>query len=129
MIAVKRQRTTRMISGIAAVLGFSIVPCAQSQAEVLILQSAANRQPIACADRDVVVRADDQRYSLAGKCRSLILEGDRNIISIELAAGAILTVSGSENQIYWTERSEAPSIVDTGSGNRIAPLGGERTRR
>ena len=125
MTAIKSQRTTRMISGIAAVLGFSIVPCAPSQAEILILQSAAERQPIACADRDVVIRADDQRYSLAGKCRSLILEGDRNFVSIELAAGATLTVSGSQNQVYWKERSETPSIVDAGSDNRITQLGGK----
>ncbi|MGF6232872.1 hypothetical protein QFZ27_006827 [Inquilinus ginsengisoli] len=129
MTAIKSRRMTRMISGIAAMLGFSIVPGAPSQAEILILQAAAERQPIACADRDVVIRADDQRYTLAGKCRSLILEGDRNIVSIGLAAGATLTVSGSQNQVYWTKKSETPSIVDAGSDNRIAPLGGEQPRR
>lgn len=130
MIAVKRHGMIRMISGIAALLGFSVVPSAPSQAEILILQSAAERQPIACEDRDVVIHADDQRYNLSGKCRSLILEGDRNVVSIGLAAGATLTVSGSQNQVYWTEKkSETPSIVDAGSGNRIEPLGGAKPRR
>jgi hypothetical protein len=128
MTANKSRRVTRVISGIAAVLGFSIVPGAPSQAEILILQAAAERQPIACADRDVVIRADDQRYTLAGKCRSLILEGDRNIVSIGLAAGATLTVSGSQNEVYWTKRSQAPSVVDAGSGNRIEPLGAKPQR-
>ncbi|WP_225768851.1 DUF3060 domain-containing protein [Inquilinus sp. Marseille-Q2685] len=129
MIAVERHSMTRMIFGIAALLGFSIAPCAPSQAEILILQTAAERQPIACEDRDVVIRADDQRYTISGKCRSLILEGDRNIVSIGLASGATLTVSGSQNQVYWTERSQAPSVVDAGSGNRIEPLDGARPRR
>ncbi|WP_342241924.1 DUF3060 domain-containing protein [Inquilinus sp. OTU3971] len=129
MTAIERQRMTRMIFGVVAMFGLLIVPCAQSQEEILILQSAADRQPIACADRDVVIRADDQRYSLAGKCRSLILEGDRNIVSIELVSGAMLTVSGSQNLIYWTGRFGAPSIVDAGSGNRITPLGDGTTGR
>jgi hypothetical protein len=63
MTAIKSRRVTRVISGIAVMLGFSLVPGAPSQAEILILQAAAERQPIVCAERDVVIRADDQRYT------------------------------------------------------------------
>jgi hypothetical protein len=116
-------RRVRAIGAVSLALVLSIAIRGQAEAEVLLLDSPIDAQPITCADRDIVVSADGQRYSLVGKCRSLIVEGDRNMVSIALVPGSTLTVSGSGNQVYWTGKAPAPTILDAGSGNRITALG------
>ena len=74
-----------------------------------------------CAGREAVVRGDANTVTLTDQCRSLRLEGDRNVVFVDLARGGMVRVTGDYNHVVYTPPGPPPVATLLGYWNEVAP--------
>ena len=111
---------------VAAYITSLIFICLASSAAIavadpLVLADSGGQLVRDCAGKDVVVSGNDDRLVLSGGCRSLTISGDANQILADMAAGAEISLRGSNNDLAWTRSTGTadPIIVDGGRANRV----------
>ncbi len=75
----------------------------------------------ACLGRDATVRGTANQVTLAGPCRSLRIEGSRNVVSVDLARGAPVSVTGDYNQVVYAPPGPPPVTTLKGYWNQVVP--------
>ncbi len=87
----------RIYLSLWATLPIAALLCVTQQA---VAQSPASRT-VDCAGGQATVRGDGASVAVRGSCRALIVEGNANQISAELAPRARLDVRGNANQVRY----------------------------
>ena len=97
------------------------ISAAIAVADPVVLADSGGQFVRDCAGRDVVVSGSDEKVVLSGGCRSLTISGDTNQILADMAAGAEISLRGSNNNLAWTRSTGGvdPIIVDGGRANRV----------
>lgn len=89
--------------------------------EPLLIQAEAQTAAPACEGRDVQVEGNHNLLRLGGACRSLVLKGVANEVSLSLAAGGAIRVEGSGNRVFY-QAPDLPGLVVLGPDNVVATL-------
>ena len=87
----------------------------------LLIQAEAQTEASACDGRDVQVEGNHNQLRLYGACRSLVLKGVANEVSLGLAAGGAIRVEGSGNRVFY-QAPDLPGLVVLGPDNVVATL-------
>ena len=97
------------------------ISAAIAVADPLVLADSGVQLVRDCAGKDVVVSGNDDKLVLSGGCRSLTISGDANQILADMAAGAEISLRGSNNNLAWTRSTGTadPIIVDRGRANKV----------
>jgi hypothetical protein len=73
-----------------------------------------------CDGGPASVEGASNHITFRGGCSSLEITGAANIITIDLASNARISVTGASNEIYWTApQGTRPKQDITGAGNRV----------
>lgn len=92
-------------------LGLLVSPPVRADADPpLLVQAEAQTIAPFCAGRDVRIEGNHNAITLAGRCRSLLLKGIANTVSLDLGAGAAIRIEGASNHV--TYRATAPASVE-----------------
>lgn len=74
-----------------------------------------------CEGGPAVVEGASNTVRFTGACSGLRIEGASNIITIDLAPGAIIRVTGASNEVRWSMPGNArPRQVVEGAANHIS---------
>ena len=74
---------------------------------------------VACGGRDVVVEGTEHDLTFTGNCASLKLNGTGNKVVIDLAPGAPVMVTGTDQTVRWRS-SRAPQVRMQGIDNSVS---------
>lgn len=74
---------------------------------------------VACGGRDVVVEGTEHDLTFTGSCASLKLNGTGNKVVIDLAPGAPVVVTGTDQTVRWRS-SRAPQVRMQGIDNSVS---------
>ena len=87
----------------------------------LLLQAEGDQRTIDCADRDVRIEGNRNRYVLRGGCRSVVLRGDADDIQAQMIAGGHIDVEGNGVLVTWSLLHPGPdvSVSVNGQGSRV----------
>ncbi len=77
---------------------------------VIDISGADYHKTYPCNNRDVMIAGSKHVITLTGTCRSLDISGAENMVTLTLAPGAKMTVSGSRQVVKW--RSTRQPISD-----------------
>ena len=92
-------------------LGVLASPPVRADADLpLLVQAEAQTIAPFCAGRDVRIEGNHNAITLAGRCRSLLLKGIANTVSLDLGAGAAIRIEGAANHV--TYRATAAANVE-----------------
>lgn len=83
-------------------------------ASLSILDNGVSRT-IDCAGREIVVSGNRADLELTGDCPSVVVNGNRNQVSI--AKAVRVRVLGNENEVSWS--AGAPRVSDLGRANSV----------
>ncbi len=75
---------------------------------------------VTCGAHPVLLTGDRQSLVVDGACRTVVVAGDHNDISVTLAPGGSIEITGAHNDVTWTllpGSVAAPSLTDHGSSN------------
>jgi hypothetical protein len=72
-----------------------------------------------CRGRRVSVLGDGNRLTLRGECPDVMVAGDRNTLSVEIAT--LISLNGDDNRLTWTRAAAGsePRIKMPGARNRV----------
>lgn len=80
-------------------------------------------QTVNCAGRNMTVTGSGGRVNLLGRCPRVTVSGSGNTVSIEQAGK--IAVRGNGNTVTWrkTLNGSRPTLILSGSGNRVSSSG------
>jgi hypothetical protein len=84
-----------------------------------VVNGSGLTEMLACAGAPAVVNGDRNQITFSGGCASLHLTGSANRITIDLAPGAILNVTGGDNSVRYTPVMPTPVVTAEGTANHI----------
>jgi hypothetical protein len=74
-----------------------------------------------CRGGAALVQGSGNRLSIGGACRSLGVVGSGNVVAIDLAPGAPVRVSGSDNRVLYRFAAGPPRAETSGADNQVLP--------
>ena len=76
---------------------------------------------VACGDRPVLIAGNRVEMHLTGTCHQVRISGNHNDVSVEVAPGGTIEITGANNDVTWTMPSPGarPTMIDSGKGNSI----------
>ncbi|WP_184714699.1 DUF3060 domain-containing protein [Caulobacter sp.] len=74
---------------------------------------------VACEGRGVIVDGTEHNLTFTGNCASLKLNGTDNKVMIDLAPGAPVVVTGTDQTVRWRS-SKAPQVRMNGVDNSVS---------
>ncbi len=96
-------------------LGFVGLAATLSAASAATVQGDGTTSTVACAGDDAVVEGSRNDVTFTGGCRGLVVRGDGNTITVELAPGARLDLQGNANRIRYAIGAPQPMQVSGSS--------------
>lgn len=85
-----------------------------------VVNGSGLTEMLACAGAPAVVNGDRNQLTFSGTCRSLHVAGSANRITIDLAPGATVTVTGGDNDVRYTPVVPTPVVTAEGTANHVA---------
>lgn len=84
---------------------------------------------INCGGGDVLIEGSRNTATVRGACRTLILRGDANRVTVELEPAAQIRVEGQSNRVTWTlaRPGPPPAVSISGQDSLVVPAS-ETTR-
>jgi hypothetical protein len=86
-----------------------------------VVQAEAQTKQLSCNGGDALIEGNHNTIVLTGDCRSLLLKGVANTVSISLQAAAQVRVEGSGNRITFQAAGAAPVVQFAGPDNSADP--------
>lgn len=86
-------------------------PAAVTPAGPLLLDPTSPSFDVSCANRDVVIQGNGQRYVLRGGCRSVTVRGRLDTITAELLPGAPIAIGGDGVLLNYVLVGDGPAPV------------------
>ena len=102
----------------AGLLAALLLPGAAHAAD-LLFQAEAQTLTGTCTGQAVRVEGNHNHVTLTGPCRSLLLKGVANTLTLTLAAGGTIRVEGSENRVRYASLGASSVIEAFGPGNEV----------
>ncbi len=102
-------------------LALLVAPAAAQTPPGAVVQAEAQTQRLSCGGGDARIEGNHNTVVLTGPCRSLLLKGVANTVSIALQPGASVRVEGSENRISFQTTGAAPAVQILGPDNSVDP--------
>ena len=95
-------------------------------AGTLLLPGDGVTAALDCTGRNVMIEGNDVRYTLRGGCRSVTVQGHRNMVQAELQPGSRIAIGGDGDTVHYalTRPGPPPLISVTGAASRALALGG-----
>lgn len=77
------------------------------------------RAPIACGETPIQLTGSRLDTRLTGDCRYVRITGTHNDIEIEMVPGGTIEITGSNNDVFWSQLrpGPAPQLVNSGISN------------
>lgn len=94
----------------------------QSAPANMIRFSGSNRTGVAdCTARNTQLRGNSNEVTFRGGCHSLTIAGSKNDVTVEIAAGALISVRGNNNVVHWhvTGGTKQPRLRQSGHNNTL----------
>lgn len=88
-----------------------------------LVRAEASTGSIACAGAAAEVNGGHNTLAFTGACKSLLIRGEANNVSVALAQGALIDIEGNGNQVKFTAAG-APRLKISGSHNQVLPQPG-----
>jgi hypothetical protein len=82
--------------------------------------SGSNRTGVGdCTARNTILRGNGNAITFRGGCRSLTVTGSKNDVTVEIAAGGLISVQGNNNEVHWrvTGGMRPPRLKQSGHNN------------
>ncbi len=76
---------------------------------------------VPCGDGPVLIAGNRVEMHLTGACRLVRISGNHNDVSVEVAPGGTIEITGAHNDVTWTMPSPGarPTLTDSGKENSI----------
>jgi hypothetical protein len=100
--------------------GLGAGPARAADAPVLLVDHDRT-VALACGGRDAAVNGGGNHVTLIGPCRTLRIEGDRNVISVDLGRAATIRITGDYNQVIYAPAVPPPLTTLRGYYNQVVP--------
>ncbi len=94
------------------------------QGDMLSANGHTQKSSTACTKFNrLLINGDDGVINVTGACRQIMVNGDRNKITVDAAMEFVL--NGSENNVKYSRfvNGKAPSVVENKAGNVIEKVG------
>lgn len=105
-----------LVTGLLAGLAASRASLAQT-----VLASGGHSATLVCAGQDAAVRGDANHVTFVGPCRTLRIDGNRNVVAIELGRPGTVHATGDYNQVVYTPAARPPVTTLLGYYNQVVP--------
>jgi hypothetical protein len=101
-------------------LAFLLVLAACDPADAVSVTGSNVTESLDCRGGGASVTGSDDVLNLTGGCTALKVAGSNNRVIIDVARGATISVTGSNNIVTWKSDGDAPpQVVQTGSDNTV----------
>ncbi|MEJ1977593.1 MAG: DUF3060 domain-containing protein [Acetobacteraceae bacterium] len=88
-----------------------------------VVKAEAQTLRQACGGGDAVIEGNHNTVVLNGACHGLLLKGVGNTVAIELQAGAVVRLEGSENRITFHALAGPPPVLQIAGPDNVAEAG------
>lgn len=86
------------------------------------ITGSARKETIACTgNTEVSINGSSNNVTLTGECKSVMVTGSSNGVSVETVGE--ITVTGSSNKVTWKKAAggkKKPAVSSTGTGNKVS---------
>lgn len=78
---------------------------------------------IGCGAAPVILAGDRNVLTLQGPCRKVTVAGNRNDVTVNVAPGGLIEITGEHNDVTWHQVGEGPrpTLRITGTSNTFHP--------
>jgi outer membrane protein OmpA-like peptidoglycan-associated protein len=86
----------------------------------LMLNGDQQIKDLSCSSANVYINGNGGHFTLRGGCKALFLQGNNDIIHVELIPGAQIAIQGDNSMVYvrLTESGPNPKLLITGQNSR-----------
>lgn len=113
----------KVVSSGGGVLILAMAWGGPAHARQALLAGNAQTQTLDCAGDEAVLRGNDNRLALRGRCRSVLVEGNDNRISAAVASGAPIRIRGNGNQLRYRAAGGGPARVNVAGMDNLVTRG------
>jgi hypothetical protein len=102
------------------ILASLVVLAACDSADAVSVAGSNVTETLDCRGGSAAVAGSNDVLNLTGGCTALKVAGSNNRVIVEVAKGATISVTGSNNTVTWKSDGDVPpQVVQTGSDNTV----------